>query len=62
MRQISLDTETTGRDPDKGDRLVEIGVRILKAKPSRLRFLQRPAVRQQAGFLSRAELNADYVV
>lgn len=25
MRQISLDTETTGRDPDKGDRLVEIG-------------------------------------
>jgi DNA polymerase III subunit epsilon len=25
MRQIFLDTETTGFDPDKGDRLVEIG-------------------------------------
>lgn len=25
MRQICLDTETTGRDPENGDRLVEIG-------------------------------------
>ncbi len=25
MRQICLDTETTGRDPDKGDRIVDIG-------------------------------------
>ena len=25
MRQICLDTETTGRDPENGDRLVELG-------------------------------------
>ena len=25
MREIVLDTETTGLDPDSGDRLVEIG-------------------------------------
>jgi DNA polymerase-3 subunit epsilon len=39
MREIVLDTETTGLDPLRGDRLVEIGcIELLNAIPSGQRF------------------------
>ena len=39
MREIVLDTETTGLDPNKGDRLIEIGcVEILNRIPSGQEF------------------------
>ena len=38
MREIVLDTETTGLDPNKGDRLVEIGcIELLNRIPSTTR-------------------------
>ena len=39
MREIVLDTETTGLDPNKGDRLVEIGcVELLNRIPTGATF------------------------
>ncbi len=39
MRQIVLDTETTGREADKGDRVVEIGCwELVNRRPSGNRF------------------------
>ncbi|MCX7296670.1 MAG: exonuclease domain-containing protein, partial [Hyphomicrobiales bacterium] len=39
MREIVLDTETTGLDPNKGDRLVEIGcIELLNRIPTGATF------------------------
>ncbi len=39
MREIVLDTETTGLDPDQGDRIVEIGcIELINHVPSRESF------------------------
>ncbi len=32
MRQIAFDTETTGRDPKTGDRIIEIGAVVIEAR------------------------------
>ena len=34
MREIVLDTETTGFDPESGDRIVEIGALVRASCPS----------------------------
>ena len=39
MREIVLDTETTGFDPDSGDRIVEIGaVELIRHVPTGTTF------------------------
>ena len=46
MREIVLDTETTGLDPLRGDRLVEIGcVEILNRMPTGQTFHRHPSIR-----------------
>ena len=38
MREVVLDTETTGLDYNKGDRLIEIGLSILTISKQEKRF------------------------
>ena len=53
MREIVLDTETTGMDPLDGDRIIEIGcIELLNQIPTRGVFHFRSHARARASFWS----------
>jgi DNA polymerase III subunit epsilon len=52
MREIVFDTETTGTDPERGDRIVEIGcVELIDLVPTGVTFHRYIAMYLQKSFV-----------